>query len=77
MAGHRTRRERIGALLFMKVKVGDIIYNDSEFPIMVILTNDDKENIANMNLDATKYCAFPADGWKEEDVKKWMEEDGT
>jgi hypothetical protein len=43
----------------MKVKIGDKIYNASEEPIMLILTQEDRKNIENMAPDATKYCAFP------------------
>ena len=40
-------------------------------PIMIILTDEDKKNIANMLPDANKYCSFP-DEIKEEDVEKFM-----
>ncbi len=56
----------------MKVKVGDIIYDDFEEPIMVILTDFDKANILSMPKDNTKYASFP-DNWKIEDAEDWME----
>jgi len=43
----------------MKVKVGDKIYDAVDQPVMVILSENDKLNIANMDLEATKYAAFP------------------
>jgi len=55
----------------MKVKIGDKIYDASEEPIMLILTQEDRKNIENMNSDATKYCAFP-DNTSLEFVKEFM-----
>jgi hypothetical protein len=55
----------------MKVKVGNIFYNSSVEPVMIILSNQDKENIKNMSPESTKYCAFP-DTLNEENIKKWM-----
>jgi hypothetical protein len=43
----------------MKVKIGNIIYDANQEPIMIILDGQDKRNIQNMHPDATKYCAFP------------------
>ena len=43
----------------MRVKVGDKWYDGKEEPVMVELTDSDKENIANMAEDATKYCNYP------------------
>ena len=60
----------------MKVKVGNKVYTGEDEPIMVILTEQDKKNIANMFPDATKYCSYPDDEeWKNDDYKKifdWM-----
>ena len=60
----------------MKVKVGDKIHDSENEPVMVILSEQDKENIANMNPKANKYCVYP-DGkeWEKNDYKKikdWM-----
>lgn len=57
----------------MKVKVGNKVYTAERYPIMVILSESDKKNIANMHPDATKYCCFP-DGIDEKEVEKFMEE---
>ena len=57
----------------MRVKVDNKIYDSKDGPIMVILTDKDKENIANMNKDCTKYCMHQ-DSMDEEEAYKWMEE---
>lgn len=44
----------------MKVKVGDQVYDGSDEPVMVILSEKDKKNIAAMG-ERTKYCAYPED----------------
>lgn len=46
----------------MKVKVGNKIYTSKEQPIMVILSDDDKSNIAAMLPEARKYCEFVLKG---------------
>ena len=60
----------------MKVKVGNKIYDGEKEPVMVILTAGEKEQIANMYPDATKYCIYPqTDGWTKNNYKKikaWM-----
>lgn len=58
----------------MKVKVGDKIYDPENEPVMVILTEEDKENISNMSSDNSKYCAFPEEGWSEEAISIWMKD---
>jgi hypothetical protein len=56
----------------MKVKIGDKIYDAENEPILVILTEQDKENIKNMLPSATKYCVFP-DGMDTEIIYKFMQ----
>jgi hypothetical protein len=62
----------------MKVKAGDKVYDPNSGPIMVILTDQDKEFIANMAPDSYKYCAYPATAeWRLDNhkkIKEWMEE---
>jgi len=62
----------------MKVKVGNKIYDVEEEPVMVILSNEEKEQIANMHPDNTKYCVYPKiDKWTANDYAKiieWMRE---
>lgn len=55
----------------MKVKIKNRIYSSEEEPIMLILTDADKENIANMDEDAEKYCEFP-DNISNVDIRKFM-----
>lgn len=55
----------------MKVKVGDVIHDSDEEPLMVILSLADKENINNMFPDCTKYAAYP--NWFKSLSNKWME----
>ena len=43
----------------MKVKIGDQVYDSNEQPILLILSDQDKENITNMHPDAHKFCSFP------------------
>ena len=59
----------------MKVKIGDKIYDSAEEPVMVILTDGDKKNIANMLPECSKYCSYPDDTFKsDDDAYKWMED---
>lgn len=55
----------------MKLKVNGYLFEADE-PIMVILTDKDKENINNMSKDNYKYCAYP-DTLSKEDLKKFMD----
>lgn len=57
----------------MKVKVGNKIYDGENEPVMVILSDKDKENIKRMPSDKTKYCSFPekSDIGK---IEEWMKE---
>ena len=43
----------------MKVKIGNKIYDSKDEPIMVILSEQDKTNIASMTPTAHKYCCYP------------------
>lgn len=62
----------------MKVKVRDRIYDGEEEPVMVILSEDEKEQIANMSSANSKYCVYPdKKEWianNFEGIKKWMNE---
>ena len=58
----------------MKVKVGNKIYDGEKEIIMVILTDKDKENIANMHPKATKYCQYPKDIVSKDEASDWMGE---
>ena len=56
----------------MKVQIGNSIYDADREPIMIILTDQDKKNIANMDKCCSKYVVFPDDFDKQE-IKKWAE----
>lgn len=60
----------------MKVKVGNKVYDGEVEPVMVILSNGEKKQIADMPSDLHKYCIFPdTEEWLKEGYKKikeWM-----
>lgn len=56
----------------MKIKVDNRIYDPNRDPVMVILSEADKRNIADMPPEATRYAAFP-EGMSKEDAEKFME----
>ena len=47
-----------------KKKIGDKVYDGDNEPVMVILSKKDKQNIADMPEDKTKYASFP-DGFSD------------
>lgn len=56
----------------MKVKIGSKIYDAEKEPIMIILSNSDKENIRHMGASMTKYISFP-EGTPREEINKFAE----
>ena len=62
-----------GANEEMKVKVGDKIYSAKDQPIMVILDENDRFNIAHMPESVTRYAEFPSDhNMTTEEMLEWM-----
>jgi hypothetical protein len=60
----------------MKVKIGDMVYTtEKDGPLMIILTDQDKKNIANMHTQCTKYCQYQEDKYTSDEILKWMEGD--
>ena len=57
----------------MKVKIGNVIYDSEVELIMLILSTEDKDNIANMDNHAHKFCTCPTD-MDREYVLDWMED---
>ena len=55
----------------MKVKIGDTTYDSNNQPIMLILSDRDKENIRKMDPEAMKYAEFPK-GYTKEEAEEWM-----
>lgn len=60
----------------MKVKVGDTLYDGEDQPILIILNDDDKENIASMPEDAHIYCEYP-NTMTQEEVREWMNDESS
>ena len=56
----------------MQVKIGDTIYDSAEIPIMVVLSEKEKELITNMKDVETNFCAFPSSS-SEKDITEFME----
>ena len=59
----------------MKVKVGDTIYDGEDQPVMVILSNEDKSNIANMLPANTKYISYP-ESMSIPEIRAWLKTEG-
>lgn len=58
----------------MRVKIGDTWYNSDNQPICLELEGADKENIANMFPDATKYAVAPDGYFKSNKIfMDWMD----
>ena len=60
----------------MKVKVENKIYDGDKEPVMVILTERDRQLIADMSPDSSKYCQYPDEPkWVDNNyagIKEWM-----
>lgn len=63
----------------MKIKVGDKIYDGEKEPVMIILTDAEKELMMKNFIaiaEAHKYCVYPdTEEWNKDDyrkIKKWM-----
>ena len=56
----------------MKVKIGNVIHSSDDGPIMVVLTDQDKENIAKMLPECSKYCEY-SDDCNADEIEKWIE----
>lgn len=59
----------------MKLKIGSKIFTAADGPIMVILTDQDKLNIANMAPGAIKYCVYQDDMFTPDEIRNWMMEE--
>jgi len=57
----------------MQVRIGDTLYDADKTPIMLVLTDLDRQQIAAMPPGLHRFCVFPADKFNQEDVQKWME----
>lgn len=57
----------------MKVKVGDQVFNSVDEPILLVLDEQDKKNIASMEEGFVKYCSYPSDKVTEEEAEAFMQ----
>jgi hypothetical protein len=57
----------------MKVKAGDRVFDSNRLPVMIILSQQDKENIAHMHPECMKYAAFPGGWGNKEEMLAWMD----
>ncbi len=55
----------------MKVKIGNKIHDSKNEPIMIILTDYNKDHISNMPPENFKYCEFP-DTMSEDEAREFM-----
>ncbi len=60
----------------MKVKVGDKVYDGAKEPVMVILSDFDKVNIANMPANMFRYASAPH-RFDTKVLLKWMKSGTT
>jgi hypothetical protein len=61
----------------MKVKIGNKIYDSNDEPIMLIMSNDEKELINKMEDQGTlsKFCSYPDnDDYKPEMIEDFMKD---
>jgi len=57
----------------MQVKIGNKIYNSDYLPIMLLLSDKEKNNISNMSPGDEKYCSYNPEVISAQNVKRWME----
>jgi hypothetical protein len=55
----------------MKIKIGKFLFDPNQMPVMLVLNDRDKANIAAMDPEANSYAAFP-DGYDHKAVQNWM-----
>lgn len=58
----------------MKVKIGDIVYDSKDEPIMVILSPTEKRQIATMPPSQTKFLDYPHKRWGHQAIKEWVDQ---
>jgi intein-encoded DNA endonuclease-like protein len=59
----------------MKVKIGTSIYDSEQTPIMIILSDSEKEQVAQMPTGVNAFCAWndlTCNNMTEEEIKEWM-----
>ncbi len=58
----------------MKFYINDEIVTTNTMPLVVVLTDKDKENISNMHPDCNVYCSYDPDIHNPDAVGKMMDE---
>jgi hypothetical protein len=57
----------------MKVKVGKRVYDSQKLPIMLVLSKEELDAIADMPAEARKYAQFPEGFGDEKAMREWMQ----
>lgn len=55
----------------MKIEIGDTIYDSDTQPIMIILDENEKQLVSQMNTKHSKFCVYP-ENYSEEEIKKFI-----
>ena len=55
----------------MKVKIGNTVYDSNVEPIMIVLSDIEKNNISQMLEECHKYCSAP-DSLSEDEMREFM-----
>jgi len=58
----------------MKVKIGNTLYDSTQIPILLILSDEDKDLLSRMDPEANSFCSFP-EGINKEAVHNWMQKE--
>jgi len=58
----------------MRVKINDTWYDANDVPILIEMSDKDKENIANMAKGSNRYGVIPDYTMSVEEATKWVRE---
>lgn len=58
----------------MKVKIGNEWVDPMKTPVCILLEPGDKENIAKMSKECTKYAVVNAEAFTTEEIFLWMDD---
>lgn len=60
----------------MQIKIRGTVYDSRDEPIMLILSQEEKDQISHMTIEDVKFCAYPDDNkWVKNNyelIKKWI-----
>lgn len=57
----------------MQVKIGNKVFNSDDLPIMLLLSNEEKNRMLNTESKGDKYCSYNPKVISAENIKNWME----